>query len=175
VEEANKPTENLSQDGEWRYRCNDSMLFRGQLMIVHQTYSSVAREVGLTRERIRQFANGVYIPSGHVDKICKFVSCKPKQLGLEKVWARRKPKVVKMWIEGGCKRPQVEKLTTEELANFLGYESSTKKSQMIATWITNAGLPVFEKGGYRGLQNIFLWEEVEEWLMSFVPPEGNCE
>lgn len=164
--------DNLTLDGEWRYQCTDHQLFRGKLMMAHQTYSSIARELGLTRERIRQFSGGIFIPTEYVDQICDIVECKPSDLALKRVWARRKPKVVRMWVERGCPRPQKEKLTTQELAEFLGYKEYKAKPQLIYNWVTNAGLPVHSKGGYRGLENIFLWEEVEEWLNSFMPPGG---
>jgi len=161
---------NLTLEGGWRYLCTDVEQFRNQLSAKKQNYSTVALALGLTRERIRQFAGGTYVDPAYLEAIMTFLGVdetKPEVIGFKKIWARRRPKVVKRWIEGGRKRPQKELLTSSELAEFLGYGDYKSKSQLISNWVTNAGLPLHSKGGDGDRENIFAWDEVEAWLAGF--------
>ena len=165
---------NLTLEGGWRYCCIDKGVFRSYLASHGHNYSTLAESLGLTRERVRQFANGAYLDDSYMDRIAtllypnaderkKFAA---SDAGFQRVWARRRPKVVKRWLETGRKRPQMEHLTTTELAEFLGYGDYQSKSQLISNWVTNAGLPLHKKTDDGA--SIFAWDEVEAWLLGFL-------
>lgn len=161
----------LTQKGGWRYHCTDWRRFKGMLLINHESYSSMAGYLGVSRERVRQFASGVRVHPHYLEKMCGKLSCTPRGLGFERIWARRAPLIVKKWERMGKPEPTKTFLTTNELLDFFGYGEDANKRQQLHGWTKNAGLPVHARRAV-GRQNLFNWPDIKDWMVSFEPPGG---
>jgi len=150
------------------------MLFRGQLMIRHMSYAELGRLLGITRERVRQYAEGKVIPTQACNAMLDVTGLTCEELGIEEYQVGRRPKAVTNWLAKGCPewrggRFGREYLTAWELASFLGYRSY--QAQYAARW-EGMGLRV---AGYRTSQRgpirYFEWRVVREWLVGYLEPE----